>query len=80
MSGAPGAVEIEARIQAFLSDHVLPFRARYRVSDAALDKAMAAAGGWGNIGPRLLWPYSSVPHVEIAPLAMAARARFPEWW
>jgi dihydrodipicolinate synthase/N-acetylneuraminate lyase len=80
LSGALGAIEMQVRVQAFLSDHVLPFRARYRVSDAALDKAMAAAGGWGNIGPRLLWPYSSVPDVEIAPLAMAARARFPEWW
>jgi hypothetical protein len=58
----------------------LPSRARYQVSDAALDKAMAAAGGWGNIGPRLLWPYSSVPDAEIAPLATAARTKFPEWW
>jgi dihydrodipicolinate synthase/N-acetylneuraminate lyase len=80
LNGAPGAVEMQARIQAFLADHVLPFRTRYQVSDAALDKAMAAASGWGNIGPRLLWPYSSVPDAEIAPLAMAARAKFPEWW
>ncbi|AZO31904.1 dihydrodipicolinate synthase family protein [Mesorhizobium sp. M1B.F.Ca.ET.045.04.1.1] len=80
LSGAPDAVEMQARIQAFLADHVLPFRARYQVSDAALDKAMAAAGGWGKIGPRLLWPYSSVPDAEIVPLAKAVRTRFPEWW
>ncbi|WP_051333824.1 dihydrodipicolinate synthase family protein [Mesorhizobium sp. WSM3224] len=80
VSGASNAAEIQARIQAFLTDHVLPFRVRYQVSDAALDKAMAAAGGWGNIGPRLLWPYSSVPDAEIPRLATAARTIFPEWW
>ncbi|TIT30230.1 MAG: dihydrodipicolinate synthase family protein, partial [Mesorhizobium sp.] len=52
----------------------------YGVSDAALDKAMAAAGGWAPLGPRLLWPYSSVPDEEIATLAEAARKAFPEWW
>ena len=46
-AGEQAAVEMQARIQAFLADHVLPFRARYAVSDAALDKAMAAACGWG---------------------------------
>ncbi|RRH96681.1 dihydrodipicolinate synthase family protein [Mesorhizobium tamadayense] len=74
------AVEMQVRIQAFITDHVLPFRARYAVSDAALDKAMAAAGGWGTLGPRLLWPYSSVPGEDIPALAKAARAAFPEWF
>ncbi|CCV08547.1 conserved hypothetical protein [Mesorhizobium metallidurans STM 2683] len=79
-AGEQAAVEMQARIQAFLADHVLPFRARYGVSDAALDKAMAAAGGWSSIGPRLLWPYSSVPDEDIPPLATAVRAAFPGWF
>ncbi|WP_192257716.1 dihydrodipicolinate synthase family protein [Mesorhizobium silamurunense] len=74
------AAEMEVRIQAFLADHVLPFRARYAVSDAALDKAMVAAGGWGTLGPRLLWPYSSVPDEDIPALGKAVRAAFPEWF
>ncbi|WP_352701278.1 dihydrodipicolinate synthase family protein [Mesorhizobium sp. M0195] len=73
------AAEVEARIRAFLAAHVLPFRTRYDVGDAALDKAMAAAGGWAPLGPRLLWPYSSVPDEEIPTLAKAAHATFPEW-
>ncbi|TIS56686.1 MAG: dihydrodipicolinate synthase family protein [Mesorhizobium sp.] len=77
---AAAAAKVEARIQAFLTAHVLSFRARYNVSDAALDKAMAAAGGWAPIGPQLLWPYGSVPDEEIASLAAAARRAFPEWW
>ncbi|WP_318012777.1 MULTISPECIES: hypothetical protein [unclassified Mesorhizobium] len=71
---------MQARIQAFLVDHVLPFRARYAVSDAALDKAMAAAGSWSSIRARLLWPCSSVPDEDIPPLATAARAAFPGWF
>lgn len=77
---APAALAMERRIQAFLADHVLPFRTRYAVSDAALDKAMAAAGGWSTLGPKLLWPYSSVPKEDIPVLAKAARAAFPEWF
>lgn len=79
-AGEQAAMEMQTRIQAFVADHVLPFRARYAVSDAALDKAMAAAGGWGAIGPRLLWPYSSVPDEDIPALAKAARAAFPDWF
>lgn len=74
------ALETEQRVQRFIAEHVLPFRARYQVSDAALDKAMASAGGWGAMRPDLLWPYSSVPHDEIAPLSRAARAAFPDWF
>ncbi|TIX94962.1 MAG: dihydrodipicolinate synthase family protein, partial [Mesorhizobium sp.] len=58
---AATAGEAVTRMQAFLATHVLPFRAYYacyNVSDAALDKAMAAAGGWAPLGPRLLWLYS----------------------
>jgi dihydrodipicolinate synthase/N-acetylneuraminate lyase len=79
-AGEPAAVEMQTRIQTFVAQHVLPFRTRYAVSDAALDKAMAAAGGWATLGPRLLWPYSSVPDEDIPALAKATRATFPEWF
>ena len=75
-----GALAVEARIQRFMTESVLPFRTRHLVSDAALDKAMAAAGGWAPIGPRLLWPYSSVPQSEIPALALSARAALSDWW
>ncbi|MBZ9661147.1 dihydrodipicolinate synthase family protein [Mesorhizobium sp. ESP-6-4] len=79
-AGEQAAFEMQARVQAFLADHVLPFRARYAVSDAALDKAMAAAGSWSSIRAQLLWPYSSVPDEDIPPLATAARVAFPGWF
>jgi dihydrodipicolinate synthase/N-acetylneuraminate lyase len=76
----PAAKTLEIRIQAFMADHVVPMRTRYGVSDAALDKAMAASGGWGALGPRLLWPYSSVPDEHIQHLALVAHRTFPEWF
>ena len=79
-AGDPAAIELQTRIQSFMTDHVIPFRTRYNVSDAALDKSLAAAGGWAPLGPRLLWPYTSVPDEEIPILANAARRSFPEWF
>jgi dihydrodipicolinate synthase/N-acetylneuraminate lyase len=72
------ALAFERRIQAFLQDHVLPLRAQHGLSDAALDKAMAAAGGWGPLGPRLLWPYRGASDADVARLAQAARRDLPE--
>jgi dihydrodipicolinate synthase/N-acetylneuraminate lyase len=51
------ALEIEARIQGFLDTHILPFRNREGYSNQALDKLLAAIGGWSNVGTRLRWPY-----------------------
>lgn len=75
---ADAALALERRIQAFLQSHVLPLRSKYGLSDAALDKAMAAAGAWGPTGPRLLWPYRSASSDDVVELARAARRDLPE--
>jgi dihydrodipicolinate synthase/N-acetylneuraminate lyase len=72
------ALALERRIQSFLADHVLPLRAKRGLSDAALDKAMAAAGGWGPVGPDLLWPYRGATADEVAAIAAALRRELPE--
>jgi dihydrodipicolinate synthase/N-acetylneuraminate lyase len=74
------ALDLERRINLFLRDHVLPFRASHGLSDAALDKLMAAAGGWGPVSARLLWPYVSAPEDEVARVAASARALIPEFF
>lgn len=75
---APEAArDLEARFGAFLAAHMMPL-ARAGLSDAALDKAMAAAGGWGPVGPRLLWPYSGASAEDVAVIARSARASMPE--
>jgi dihydrodipicolinate synthase/N-acetylneuraminate lyase len=74
------ALDLERRINLFLREHVLPFRASHGLSDTALDKLMAAAGGWGPVSARLLWPYVSVPESEVTRVAAAARALIPEFF
>ena len=72
------ALDLQRRINRFLTSHVLPLRASLGLSDSALDKAMAAAGRWGPVGPQLLWPYRGAPDDAVAHVAAAARDVMPE--
>ncbi|WP_244606440.1 dihydrodipicolinate synthase family protein [Arsenicitalea aurantiaca] len=74
------AAELEARIMAFMASHVLPLVRSHGLSNGALDKLMAAAGGWGPIGPRLLWPYASAPEDAVTAAGKAARNMLPEFF
>ena len=75
----PAAAEdLEARFSLFLKTHLMPLVQRDGLSDAALDKLMAAAGGWGPVSARLLWPYSYADDDAVAAVAHAARRDLPE--
>jgi dihydrodipicolinate synthase/N-acetylneuraminate lyase len=74
------AIELETRINRFLLEHILPLRERSGLSDAALDKLMAAAGGWGPVSSRLLWPYSFASEEDVVRVAKAARALIPDFF
>jgi dihydrodipicolinate synthase/N-acetylneuraminate lyase len=65
------------RILSFFDRYVMPLKAQ-GYSDTALDKALAAIGGWAPVGARVRWPYSSVPEEDIAALRPVARAELPE--
>jgi len=71
------AVALEERIVAFLDRHIIPL-ARLGYSNAALDKALAATGGWAPIGTATRWPFRSVPAEVPARLAAVVRAELPE--
>ncbi|OAM90876.1 dihydrodipicolinate synthase family protein [Termitidicoccus mucosus] len=73
------ALAFEGRLRAFFQAQVAPLAA-LGICPAAIDKALAAAGGWGGVGPRLRWPYRSVDAEEVARLAQAARRDLPELW
>lgn len=72
------AVALEARITRFMASHILPLVTERGLSNTALDKLMAAAGGWGPVGPRLLWPYESATEEDVHRVAKAARRDLPE--
>ena len=72
-----GADALGERILAFFERHMLPLRSD-GYSDTALDKTLAAIGGWAPIGTRVRWPYSSVPDEVVDEIAPLARAALPE--
>ena len=77
----PGAAqELEARIQAFMASHIVPLVTSHGLPNAALDKLLAAAGAWGPVSERLLWPYASAPPEAVDQAARAARSMLPEFF
>ena len=75
----PAALEIQKRILSFFDECIVPYKnAGY--SNPALDKLLAAAGGWGNIGTRLRWPYQWIPETEVRNVALKARSWLPEFF
>jgi len=71
------ALAIEARLRDFLDRHVAPF-GRHGFCNAALDKLLAAIGGWADIGTRLRRPYRWIDEGVVPALREAARAAVPE--
>jgi 4-hydroxy-tetrahydrodipicolinate synthase len=74
------ALEMEKRIQLFMTECITPFISIQKFSNQAADKFLAAVGGWANISPKLRWPYRSIPHTEIAAVRKHARQLIPEFF
>ncbi|HUT25688.1 MAG TPA: dihydrodipicolinate synthase family protein [Sumerlaeia bacterium] len=74
------ALELEGRIRQFMDGCIIPLAAQQGFSDPALDKLLAAIGGWANIGTRLRWPYRSVPETEVSRLRPIAERALPEFF
>jgi hypothetical protein len=72
------ALDLERRICRFMDEHVVPFRSQHGYSNAALDKLLAAIGGWGPVGTRLRRPYRWIDESEAARLRPVARSMMPE--
>jgi dihydrodipicolinate synthase/N-acetylneuraminate lyase len=71
-------LDIERRIRGFIDAHIAPFGREQRYSNAALDKLLAAIGGWAPIGTRLRRPYRFIDESEAARLRPIAQAVIPE--
>jgi dihydrodipicolinate synthase/N-acetylneuraminate lyase len=71
------AIVFGQKIMAFFDRHIAPLKER-GYSNPALDKTLAAIGGWAQVGTRVRWPYASVPEEVVASLAPVARAMLPE--
>jgi hypothetical protein len=74
------ALELETRIQQFMSDYIAPYIAEQRYPNLACDKLLAVVGGWADLGTRLRWPYRFIPETEARPVRDAGRRLIPEFF
>jgi dihydrodipicolinate synthase/N-acetylneuraminate lyase len=74
----PAALELEQRIRRFMDTEIVPYIARDGYANPALDKLLAAIGGWADVGTRLRWPYRWIDEQEAARLRPKAQALLPE--
>jgi dihydrodipicolinate synthase/N-acetylneuraminate lyase len=73
------ALQVQRRIGDFFDRCILPFK-QAGYSNPALDKFLAAVGGWGAVGTRLRWPYKWIDEKEVAPARAIAQSLLPEFF
>ncbi|WP_238165782.1 dihydrodipicolinate synthase family protein [Kribbella caucasensis] len=73
----PAALELEVRIAEFFATHIAPLQAQ-GLSNPALDKFLAAVGGWADAGTRVRWPMTSATARQVAAAQVTARRLMPE--
>jgi 4-hydroxy-tetrahydrodipicolinate synthase len=72
-------VRVQERIAAFFDRCIAPLK-KAGYANPALDKFLAAVGGWGHIGTRLRWPYKWIDEKEVGPARDIARSLLPEFF
>lgn len=70
----------EERILGFMNGHIIPLITEEHFCDPAVDKLLAAVGGWCPLTPRLRWPYRWVGGERIAQIREAGRRIIPEFF
>lgn len=73
------AIRVESKILEFFSTCIAPYQ-RQGYSNPALDKFLAAVGGWTNIPTKLRWPYKSIPESDVAEARKIAKKLIPEYF
>ncbi|WP_336514212.1 dihydrodipicolinate synthase family protein [Pollutibacter soli] len=73
------AISLQERILAFFEECIVPFK-NAGFSNPALDKLLAAVGGWSDIGTRLRWPYRWIPPDVVKKVADRAKYHLPEFF
>ncbi|NGN64074.1 dihydrodipicolinate synthase family protein [Streptomyces sp. A7024] len=71
------ALDMESRIAELFRRHIAPLQAR-GLSNPALDKFLAAVGGWADTGVRTRWPATPAPEEAVLPARRDAHELVPE--
>lgn len=72
-----GSLDVERRIGEFFGQHVVPLQ-KAGLSNPALDKFLAAVGGWADVGTRVRWPMTSATSADVEAARPVARRLLPE--
>ena len=73
------ALDLERRINSFFEACIVPYK-EAGFSNPALDKMLAAVGGWLPLGTRLRKPYKYIPEEDVASAAEVAKRLLPEFY
>ncbi|HEY4112230.1 MAG TPA: dihydrodipicolinate synthase family protein [Puia sp.] len=73
------ALRIQEKILELFAMCIVPYKSA-GYSNPALDKLLAAAGGWGNVGTRLRWPYRWIEEKDAEAVRVVARRLLPEFF
>lgn len=76
----PAALELESRINQFMSGLIAPFITEHQYPNHACDRFMALVGGWADVGAKLRWPYRSIPENEVERVRREAKKIIPEFF
>ena len=74
------ALELEGRIKNFMNTLIKPLIINNHFSDQACDRFMAIIGGWADVGPKLRWPYKSIPEDLAESVRNQAKKIIPEFF
>jgi len=77
-TGNKNSFELQDRIQRFMDECIVPYIRDEGYSNQAVDKFMAAVGGWSTISTQLRWPYRSIPEEHILPMRKKCADLLPE--
>lgn len=70
--------EMQTRIQQFMNEQIIPYIRDKGYSNQAVDKFMAAVGGWTPLSTRLRWPYRWIPECDVLTVRNKCRDLLPE--
>ena len=76
----PAALEMEIRINQFISELIAPFITESGYPNHACDRFMALLGGWADVGSKLRWPYRSIPEDLAVDVRKRAKNIIPEFF
>ena len=78
-SDPPAGLQAQERLTRFFQRHITPYITERRYANAAVDKLLAAIGGWAPLTTRMRWPYRSIPPEDAARLRAIARTELPDF-